>query len=181
MRARMWLALSVLGWGTAARYSATASDWPQWGGGGSRNAVSAEKGLPTSFEPGQTKPGNDEIDPTTTKNIKWVARLGGQSYGNPTIAGGRVFIGTNNEPAKNPKLPDDRGVVMALDEKTGKMLWQLAIPKLGAGKVADFEQVGICSSPAVEGERVYVVTNRCEVICLDAKGLVDGNEGPFTD
>ena len=177
MKAMNCLALSMISVATVA----TAADWPQWGGNGSRNMVSGEKNLATAFEPGMTKAGSEEIDPSTTKNIKWVARLGGQSYGNPTIAGGKVFLGTNNEPAKNPKLQDDRGVVMALDEKTGKMLWQLAIPKLGAGKVVDFEQVGICSSPAVEGDRVYLVTNRCEVLCLDAKGLADGNEGPFTD
>ena len=34
---------------------------------------------------------------STTKNIKWVAKLGSQAYGNVTISNGRVFVGTNNE------------------------------------------------------------------------------------
>ena len=70
---------------------------------------------------------------------------------------------------------------MCLDEKTGDLLWQLVIPKLGAGKVSDWEYIGVCSSPAVYGDRAYVVTNRCEVVCLDVKGLTDGNAGPYKD
>ena len=70
---------------------------------------------------------------------------------------------------------------MCLDEKTGDLLWQLVIPKLGAGKVSDWEYIGVCSSPAVYGDRAYVVTNRCEVVCLDVKGLADGNAGPYKD
>ena len=31
------------------------------------------------------------------KNIKWVSAVGSQAYGNPVVAGGMVFIGTNNE------------------------------------------------------------------------------------
>ena len=55
------------------------------------------------------------------------------------------------------------------------------IPKLGAGKVSDWEYIGICSSTAIDGDKVYVVTNRCEVVCLDINGLSDGNAGPFKD
>jgi len=59
--------------------------------------------------------------------------------------------------------------------------WQLVIPKLGAGKVSDWEYIGVCSSPAIEGNRVYVVTNKCEVVCLDIEGFSNGNDGPFMD
>jgi outer membrane protein assembly factor BamB len=31
----------------------------------------------------------------------------------------------------------------------------------------------------VDGDRVYVVSNRCEILCLDAKGMKNGNDGPF--
>ncbi|MBI4564516.1 MAG: PQQ-binding-like beta-propeller repeat protein [Planctomycetes bacterium] len=156
-------------------------DWPNWGRDNTRNMVSGEKGLPDSFQPGRLKEGTEEIDLATTKNVRWVAKLGSQSYGNPTVAGGRVFLGTNNESPRDPKLKGDRAVVMCLDEKMGEFLWQLAIPKLGTGKVSDWEYLGICSSPAVEGDRVYLTTNRCEVVCLDVHGMANGNDGPFTD
>jgi len=160
---------------------AAADDWPNWGRDGSRNMVSPETGLPDSFNAGKPKPGGEEIDMATTQNVRWVAKLGSQSYGNPTVAGGKVFVGTNNQSPRNPKLKGDRSVVLCLNEKTGVLMWQLAVPKLGTGKVSDWEYLGICSSPAVDGDRVYLTTNRCEVVCLDVDGLADGNDGPYTD
>jgi len=158
-----------------------AADWPFWGRDASRNMVSEEKGAPVSFDAGRYKGSTDEIDAATTKNVRWVAKLGSQSYGNPTIAGGKVFLGTNNESPRDPKLTGDRAVLLCLDEKTGETVWQFAIPKLGTGKISDWEFLGLCSSPAVEGDRVYIVTNRCEVMCLDVNGMANGNDGPFQD
>jgi len=143
--------------------------------------VSDEKNLPDSFDPGKYKGNTEEIDMATTKNVKWIAKLGSQSYGNPTVSGGKVFVGTNNESPRDPKYKGDRCVLMCLDEQTGKLLWQLNSPKLGTGKISDWEYLGICSSPAVEGDRVYVVSNRAEVLCLDANGLANGNDGPFKE
>src|SRR2546430_11679350 len=84
-------------------FAARAADNPMWGHDPSRNMVSPETGLPDSFDPGKFKSGTEEVDMATTKNIKWVAKLGSQSYGNLTIAKGKIFIGTNNESARNPK------------------------------------------------------------------------------
>jgi outer membrane protein assembly factor BamB len=163
----------------AAPGAPAAHDWPHWGGGPSRNMVSADPApLPTTAkvaEPGE----GDKLDPAA-KNVKWAVRLGSQAYGNPTVAGGRVFVGTNNEAPRDPRHQGDRGVLMCFEEATGKFLWQLVVPKLEAGKNSDYEMTGLCSSPAVDGERVYAVTNRCEIVCLDVKGLANGNEGPFT-
>lgn len=157
-----------------------AGDWPVWGGDASRNMVSPEKKVLFDFDPGDM--GEDEkVDLKTTKNVKWVAKLGSQAYGNVTIANGCVFVGTNNESPRDSGKKGDRGIVLCLDEKTGKLKWQLVIPKLGAGKVSDWEYIGVCSSPAIDGDKVYVVTNRCEVVCLDINGLADGNNGPFTN
>jgi outer membrane protein assembly factor BamB len=63
------------------------------------------------------------------------------------------------------------------DEKTGNFLWQLVVPKLASGKVNDWENLGLLSCPTVEGDRVYLVTSRCEMICLDVSGLSNGNQG----
>ena len=43
------------------------------------------------------------------------------------------------------------------------------------------EYVGICSSPHIEEDRLWIVTNRGEVVCLDMNGLADGNDGDFKD
>jgi outer membrane protein assembly factor BamB len=166
---------------TSASHSAFAADAALWGNGPGRNMVSDEKNLPDTFDPGKYKQNTEDVDMATTKNIKWAAKLGSQAYGNPTVAGGKIFIGTNNETPRDPKNLGDKGVVMCFDEKTGKFLWQLAIPKLGTGKVSDWEFLGICSPPQVEGNRAYLVTNRCEVLCIDVEGMANGNDGPYKD
>ncbi|HKV08996.1 MAG TPA: PQQ-binding-like beta-propeller repeat protein [Thermoanaerobaculia bacterium] len=141
-----------------------------FGGGPTRNMFSEEKGLPTKF------------DPASGLNVKWVADLGSQSYGGPLVAGGKVYIGTNNEGKRNPKLTGDRGVLMAFDAATGKFLWQAAHAKLPAGRVNDWPLQGVCSTPAVEGDRLYYVSNRAEVICADTEGFLDKeNDGPVVD
>lgn len=173
------LALAILA-GLGTSFSSQALDWPQWGGNDpGRNMYSPAKGLPSSFDPGKMKKGTEEIDLTTTKNVKWVAKLGSQSYGNVTIANGKVFVGTNNEAPRDPRHTGDRSILMCFDEKTGNFLWQLVVPKLKSGKVNDWENLGLLSSPTVEGNRLYVVTSRCEVICLDVEGQANGNDGPF--
>jgi outer membrane protein assembly factor BamB len=157
-----------------------AVDWPMWGGSQSRNMVTTAKGIPDDIVSGKFLPKSETIDMKTTKNVRWVAKLGSQSYGTPVVAGGRVYVGTNNEAPRDPAQTGDRGVLMCFDEKTGEFLWQLAVPKLGTGKVSDWEYVGICSSAAIEGDRGYVVSNRGDIICFDVKGMADGNAGPFT-
>jgi outer membrane protein assembly factor BamB len=158
-----------------------AGDWPQWGGADHRNMYSPEKGLPDRFEPGKFKAGSDDVDLGTTKNVKWVGKLGTQSYGNVTVSQGRVLVGTNNDNPRDPQHEGDRGILLCFDERTGGFLWQLVVPKLKSGKVNDWESLGLLSSPKVEGNRVYLVTSRCEVICLDLEGMANGNDGTFKD
>ncbi|MBI1791915.1 MAG: PQQ-binding-like beta-propeller repeat protein [Acidobacteria bacterium] len=145
-------------------------DWPMWGGTPDRNMVSTMKGAPVSW------------DLAKKKNVKWTAQLGSQAYGNPVVAGGLVFVGTNNELLRDPKQGGDRGVLMAFRESDGEFMWQHTNEKLAAGRVNDWPYQGVCSSPLVEGDRLYYVTNRCELVCLDIKGFRDGkNDGPYTE
>ncbi len=175
------LALAALSAGLALP-RAVADDWPQWGGNDpGRNMYSPARGLPDSLDPGKLKPGTEEVDLRTTRNVKWVAKLGAQSYGNVTVSGGKVFIGTNNESPRDKKHLGDRSILMVFDEKTGEFLWQLVVPKLISGKVNDWEGLGLLSSPTVQGNRVYLVSSRCEVLCLDTEGMANGNDGPFKD
>jgi outer membrane protein assembly factor BamB len=139
-------------------------DWPMWGGTADRNMVSNMKGLPTDW------------DIKTKKNVKWVAQLGSQSYGNPIVAGGMVFVGTNNELLRDPKQPGDRGVLMAFRETDGQFLWQHTHAKLESGRANDWPFQGIASSPLVEGDRLYYVSNRGVLFCIDINGFRDNGE-----
>lgn len=156
--------------GTAPAGEPEGADWPMWGGSPDRNMVSDMTGLPTQW------------DIPSGKNVKWIAELGSQSYGNPTVADGKVFVGTNNESLKDPDKPEDRGVLMAFRESDGEFLWQKTSEKLASGRVNDWPYQGICSSPLVVEQVLYYVTNRGEVLALDTEGFRDGeNDGPVTD
>ena len=167
------VSLVLLGSTWRARVGASdpgSGDWPMWGGTPDRNMVSNMKGLPT------------EWDVKTKKNVKWIAELGSQSYGNPVVAGGMVFVGTNNEALRDPKQPGDRGVLMAFKETTGEFLWQQTHEKLSSGRANDWPYQGVAASPLVEGTHLYYTSNRGVVWCLDINGFRDGkNDGPVTD
>jgi len=146
-----------------------AKDHPQFGRAWSRNMVSDETGLPDSF------------DPKTGRHILWVAPLGTETHSTPAIADGRVYIGTNNNEPRDSKHEGDRGVLLCLDERTGALLWQLVVPKREEDRFFDWPNSGISSPATVEGDRVYIVSNRGEVMCLDVHGLANGNDGPYRD
>lgn len=163
---RIFVGIGILS--TIGFYALT--ETAMWGGSPGRNMVSEETGLPA------------EWDPESGMNMKWTAQLGSQTYGNPVIIGGKVFVGTNNQAERNPKLKGDRGVIMAFNESDGKFLWQSAHAKLASGRVNDWPQQGICSAPFVEGDRLYYISNRAEVICADTEGFHDDeNDGPYTE
>ncbi len=147
----------------------SAADQPQWGQAWSRNMISEEKNLP------------DRFDPATMENVRWIAELGTETHGTPVIAGGRIYVGTNNGNPRDPRHSGDRGIFMCLDEQDGRLLWQLVVPKRDEDKYFDWPNTGWSSPASVEGDRVYTVTNRGEVVCLDAGGLADGNAGPFRE
>ena len=166
------LALVLVAAGLLSRGPATADDpkggsqnWIMYGGTQARNMVNTTvKGLPAEWN----------ADDMT--NVRWAADLGSKAYGGPIVHGGRVFVGTNNQNPRDKKWidpktkrPIDLGVLMAFDEKAGKFLWQAVFTKLAAGRVNDWPLEGLCSTPVVEDNKLYYVSNRCEVVCTDVE------------
>jgi outer membrane protein assembly factor BamB len=131
--------------------------------------ISAETGLPAA------------VDRESGRNVKWVANLGSQTWSTPVVAAGRVLIGTNNEAPRDPRHKGDRGVLMCFNEADGSFCWQLLAPKLADDRYKDWPRAGMVSPATVEGDRVYMVSNRGEVMCLDIDGMADGNDGPYRD
>jgi outer membrane protein assembly factor BamB len=149
------------------------SDHTMFGGTVARNMVNLiDKNVP------------DKIEPDGPATL-WKAGLGSRAYGGPIISGGRVFVGTNNESAVPHNKRDldkageplDRGVLLCFDEKTGKFLWEAVHPKLPSGQVNDWPKEGLCSTPNVESDRVYYVSNRCTVVCADVHGASSKQPG----
>ena len=132
--------------------------------------------MPDSFVPGEKDPLAGQIRMETTKNVKWARKLCEAIYSTPVVAGGRIFIGG--------KAPG-QGLLLCLEEKTGKLLWQWQGP---ARKVPEYidgwligigpnpQALGVCSSPVVDGDRVYFMTHSFIVMCLDVKGQASGPE-----
>ena len=155
---------------------ACGKDWPQWGGSDAKNMVSEEQGLPDSFVPGEKDPVAGEVKLETTRNVRWGHKLCEAIYSTPVVADGKIFLG-----GKDP----GRGLLLCLEEKTGKRLWRWEGP---ARKVPDHidgwligigpnpAALGVCSSPVVDGHRVYFVTHSFKVMCLDVESQPAGPE-----
>lgn len=158
-------------------------DCPQWGIDSHRNNVPANaEGIPTTWDVGGFDRKTGAWLKDKAKNIKWVSQLGSQSYGNCVVADGRVYLGTNNGAGYLKRYPAtvDLGCLLCFDENDGKLLWQHSSEKLKQGRVVDWPLQGICCAPIVEGKRLWFVTSRGEIRCLDTEGFHDGeNDGPF--
>jgi len=159
-------------------------EWPQWGGSSVRNNTPVARCLPAEWEVGEFDSDTNEWVSGSGRNIVWTSRLGSQSYGNPVIAGGKVYVGTNNSAGWIKRYPADvdLGCLLCFNLEDGEFLWQHSSEKLPTGRVHDWPLQGICCAPLVEGDRVWFVTSRGEVACVDAEGFYDGeNDGPYQD
>jgi len=149
------------------------NDWAQWGGSSIRNNTPEVKNIPVAWKPGDFDIITGEWQSASSKNIKWVAQLGSQSHGGPIVANGKVFVGTNNGAGFLKRYPaeTDLGALVCFDEKDGMFLWQDSSEKLPTGRVNDWPAIGVCSTPLVEGNRLWYVSSRGEVKCLGIDGF----------
>lgn len=126
---------------------ATAPSWPQWRGPNRDGQIS-----------GPSWP--DRLSKDSLTQV-WRVPLG-PSYSGPIVAGDLVFT----TETKNKETE----IVYALDRKTGKERWRaewkgaMAVPFFAASNGS-----WIRSTPACDGERLYVAGMRDVLVCLDAK------------
>jgi outer membrane protein assembly factor BamB len=135
----------------AANALAANFDWPQWRGA-DRTDVSKETGLLKSWPEGGPK-------------RLWLYEKGGNGYSGPAIVGGKLFtIGTR----------DGNEVLLALDANTGKELWFASL----GGILANDWGVGPRGTPTVDGDRVYAMSGKGNVACVNiADGKVHWQQG----
>ena len=143
----------------------------RWGGGGSPNCVSAARGLPATLEGAQPS---------------WEVRLGTHQYSIPTVDGGCLYLGLNDDGVvRDGYRRSGGGAVVCLSLATHQPVWTLPIPRNMEGVKAPYHfdqfRCGVCSGPLVSGDRVFVVGSRGDVLCLDRMGQANGNDGPFTN
>lgn len=142
------------------------SEWPMLGGGPDRNAVRADASPPLSW------------NPRTGENVLWQARLGNETYGAPSVAGGKVFIGTDNSEPRDVSDHREEGILMAFAADTGEFLWQDTAPfNLSTGGLYNFLQPMTTSTPFVEEDRLYYVTAQAQLRCLRIRGSASRQPG----
>jgi outer membrane protein assembly factor BamB len=124
----------------------TAEDWPEWRGKG-RLGVWTEDGILETF-------------PAQGLTPAWRTPLNA-GFAGPAVAAGRVFV-TDFKKSVGLKGTER---AMALDEKSGKILWTREWP-------ADYKGIGYAygprATPTVDGDRVYFVGGAGVLLCLNA-------------
>lgn len=143
----------------------------RWGGVSSPNMTVNATNLPA--DPGAVAP-------------LWELEVGSHQYSIPTIDRGRIYIGANDAAVQRPGYKvTGGGVLMCVDQASGTLIWRLPSPRYFEGVRAPYHfdqwKCGICSGPVVDGDRVYTISGRGEVLCLDREGQANGNDGPLLD
>ena len=135
----------------AAAGGAAAEDWPQWRGP-ERQAVWRETGIVAELP--------------AALRVTWRTPLRA-GYSGPAVADGRVFITDWAEDPESRTL-DGTERVLALDERTGTVLWTHAWPT-SYRMLSVAYAVGPRATPTVDGDRVYVVGGTGRLFCLDVE------------
>jgi len=118
-------------------------DWPQWLGP-SRNGISPETGLAQQWPPAGPP-------------VVWSAEGLGAGYGTVVVKGGRLFV---------QGLRGRQTMLHSLNAADGKYLWS---KPLGSGGDND-RGPGPRSTPTLDGDRVYVLTENGELWCMREDG-----------
>jgi outer membrane protein assembly factor BamB len=181
-----WLSLALITTTLSARAFAADADsslieqnWHQWRGPHA-NGVATQ--------------GTPPIEWSEDKNVKWKVKVPGESTATPIIWGDRLFlisaiptdrtIEVAPEDEAKAKTPDRTAqrygikrpsnyfqfVVMCIDRRTGKTLWQQMakeeVPHEGHHPDGSFAS----ASPTTDGQRLYVSFGSRGVYCFDLDG-----------
>ena len=124
-------------------------------------------------------PGFDAASATELYRV----RLGGPTYARPVVANDKVFLGTGS--GRDSDIPVSNigeAVFLCLAADSGELLWRASHPRYMSRRGGDWIDESVASTAAVVDDRVYYVSNRGEVCCLDVEGFRDGeNDGSLQD
>lgn len=155
---RLLLAL-LLGFSSCLSMGA---DWREFRGPGG-HGISTEKGLPLEW--------------SSTKNIVWRTQLPGPGTSSPITIGHRVFVtcytGYALDSAKPGNMENLKRHLLCLDRASGKVQWEKdfapVLPEHGYQGEGTYHGYA-SSTPATDGERLYVFFGKTGVFCFDLDG-----------
>ncbi len=134
-------------------------------------------------------------DPDVTAAPTWICGDGegeyvvwrvksGKDHGPLVVKDGKLLVGTNNGYSREgtyayaPRVKGDRGIFLCLSAVDGELLW-LSPHKRLKHRSHDIPNQAIRSRPWIDGDKVYYVSNRGELMCVDLNGFRDReNDGP---
>jgi outer membrane protein assembly factor BamB len=138
-----------------------AADWSQFRGPAGLG-VSDEPSVPTQW--------------SSSDKVTWKVALPGPGSSSPMVAGGRVYITCYSGYAVDPDIGDQKNLrrhLLCFDRRGGRPLWSKEFePKLpehqyqGEGSYHGYA----ASTPATDGERLYVFFGKSGVYCFDLDG-----------
>lgn len=120
---------------TAAPVAVAPGDWPWWRGP-TRDGIAPA---------GQTPP----MKWGDTEGILWKAPVPGRGHGSPIVVGNRVILAAAEPDSQVQSL-------LCFDRKTGKQLWKTEIHRGGFEKKGNAKSTHASSTPASDGERVFI-------------------------
>ncbi len=130
---------------SAIAVASAAPEWSRWRGP-SLNDISAETGLLKDW-------------PAGGPPLTWKVNGIGMGYSGISIVGDRLYTAGDK---------GDSSFVMALSATDGKTIWEAKLGK--AGPVGDPKFEGPRSTPAVDGDLLYVIGQWGELVCLETAG-----------
>ncbi|MFO0976169.1 MAG: PQQ-binding-like beta-propeller repeat protein [Planctomycetaceae bacterium] len=110
-------------------------DWPQFRGPNADAHVTSKSPLEWS----------------DSKNVEWKVAIPGLGWSSPSISNGRIFLTT--------AVPQEEGLslrAMALDQKSGKVIWDREIRALEKAPAIHTKNSHASPTPLVDGDSVYV-------------------------
>lgn len=117
-------------------------DWPQWRGA-NRNGLSSETGLLKQW-------------PAEGPKTLWAVSEIGEGFGAVSVSGDRIYIqGTRGEAS----------MVFGLNRADGKTVWSTALGPKGSERRGN----GPRSTPTVDADRLYVLTENGDLACLRSR------------
>jgi outer membrane protein assembly factor BamB len=144
--------------------SAWDRNWPTWRG-------PAGIGISTTANP--------PTEWSETKNIRWKVEIPGRGHSTPIVWGDRVYVttavpvGVTGDAQHAPRgSVAQRGVhrfvVMALDRKTGKTVWERTVKEAEPHEKSHVDNgTWASSSPFTDGERLYAYFESFGLYALD--------------
>jgi outer membrane protein assembly factor BamB len=143
--------------------------WPQWRG---------------PYATGVSKTADPPVEWSETKNVRWKVELPGRGSASPVVWGDKVFVltaipagatGAASHLPKGAVQPRDvhQFVVMALDRRTGKVLWQRTAREARPHEGSHQDNGTWASSSAItDGQRVFAYFESEGLYAYDMDGTL---------